>query len=181
MAFGTELDKRLRLLLAFTSFETSIRRVNGEQWEEGKFEPKVASGLHSTKGPTEPYVSGAGGVDMQRTLHAHSLGPRLDFLPLGVQGPYLGLTTAVAITTGIDTRVGGDLGARVGGEWRPFQEFSVGIEAGAHGQIYSDGNAVIPYGTVRLNLLLDPAGLTSKSSTHVPMGPSRTLPAPTTR
>jgi hypothetical protein len=112
-------------------------------------------------------------------LHAYSLGPRLDFLPLGVQGPYLGLTTAVAITTGIDTRIGGDLGGRVGGEWRPFQEFSVGIEAGAHGQLYSDGNAVIPYGTVRLNLLLDPAGLTSKSTTHVPVGPNRTLPAPT--
>ena len=42
MAFGTELDKRLRLLLAFTSFETSIRRVNGDQWEEGKLQPKVA-------------------------------------------------------------------------------------------------------------------------------------------
>jgi hypothetical protein len=99
-----------------------------------------------------------------------------------VQGPYLGITTAVAITTGIDTRVGADLGARVGGEWRPFQEFSIGIEAGAHGQLYSDGNAAIPYAAARLNLLLDPAGLTSKSSfgppLSAPMTP-RTLPAPT--
>jgi hypothetical protein len=160
LAFGTELDQRLRIFLAFTSFETAIRRVDEEHWEEGKFQPKVA-GLHSTAGPTDPYVSGSGGVDMQRTLHVHSLGPRLDFLPLGVQGPYLGLTTALAITTGVDTRVGADLGARVGGEWRPFQELSFGIEAGAHGQVYSDGNAAIPYAAARLNLLLDPAGLTS--------------------
>jgi hypothetical protein len=180
LAFGTELDQRLRIFLAFTSFETAIRRVDEEHWEEGKFQPKVA-GLHSTAGPTDPYVSGAGGVDMQRTLHVHSLGPRLDFLPLGVQGPYLGLTTALAITTGVDTRVGADLGARVGGEWRPFQELSFGIEAGAHGQLYSDGNAAIPYAAVRLNLLLDPAGLTSKGKTQVPMGPNRTLPAPTQR
>jgi hypothetical protein len=181
MAFGTELDQRLRLFLAFTSFETAIHRLNEEQWAEGKFQAKVASGLHSTKGPTEPYISGAGGVDVQRTLHVHSLGPRLDFLPLGVQGPYLGLTTALAITTGIDTRVGADLGARVGGEWRPFQEFSVGIEAGAHGQIYSDGNAAVPYAAARLNVLLDPAGLTSKGKVPVPMGPNRTLPSPTSR
>jgi hypothetical protein len=182
IAGGTELDKRLRLLLAFTSFETSMHRVGNETWEEGQFQAKVASGLHSTAGPSEPYLTPAGGVDVQRTFHAHSLGPRLDFLPLGVQGPYLGITTAVAITTGIDTRVGADLGARVGGEWRPFQEFSIGIEAGAHGQLYSDGNAAIPYAAARLNLLHDPAGLTSKSSfgppLSAPMTP-RTLPAPT--
>jgi hypothetical protein len=181
LAFGTELDRHLRLFLAFTSFETSIRRVDENQWEEGKFQPKVASGLHSTNDPTDPYVSAVGGVDMQRTMHAYSIGPRLDFLPLGVQGPYLGLTTAFAVTSGIDTRVGADLGARVGGEWRPFQELSVGIEAGAHGQLYSDGNAAIPYAAARLNLLLDPAGMTSKNRGHVPMGPNRTLPAPVPR
>ena len=182
LAGGTELSRQFRLLLAFTSLETSIRRVSLEQWEEGKYQAKVA-GLHATAGPTTPFVSPSGGVDMQRTMHAHSLGPRLDFLPLGVQGPYIGVTTALAITTGIETRVGASLGARVGGEWRPFQEFSVGIEAGAQGQVYSDGNAAIPYAALRLNVLLDPAGLTSKGKGSVPGAPMtpRTLPAPMPR
>ena len=180
LAGGTELSRQFRLMLAFTSLETTIRRVSLEQWEEGNYSAKVA-GTHPTLGPTTPYLSPSGGVDMQRTMHLHSLGPRLDFLPLGVQGPYIGLTTALALTTGIETRVGASLGARVGGEWRPFQEFSVGIEAGAQGQVYSDGNAAIPYAALRLNLLLDPAGLKSHSPTQLPMGPNRTLPAPTPR
>ena len=165
-------------MLAFTSIESPIRRTHSGDWEEGEYQAKASSGLHSTKDPIEPITSQAGGVAVQKMFHAHSLGPRIDFLPLGVQGPYIGLTTALAITQGLDTRVGADVGARVGGEWRPFQEISFGIEAGAHGQIYSDGNAAIPYAAARLNVLLDPAGLTSKGNTPVPLGPNRTLTAP---
>ena len=185
IAGGTELSRQFRLLLAFTSLESPIHRTSTGDWAEGEYKTKVAtSGLHSTNDPIEPITLPGGGTVVQTTLHIHSLGPRVDFLPLGSQGPYLGLTTALAITTGLDTRVGADLGARVGGEWRPFQELSVGIEAGAHGQLYSDGNAAVPYATARLNLLLDPAALTSKGKGAPPQtGPMmpRTLPAPTQR
>ena len=181
IAAGTELNRQFRLLLAFTSIESPIK-LTESGWEEGTQQAKVASGLHTTKGPGDPVTLMGGGVEVQRMFHAHSLGPRLDFLPLGAQGPYLGVTTALAIMTGIETQVGANVGARVGGEWRPFQEFSVGIEAGAHGQIYADGNAAIPYATARINLLLDPAGLTSKGrSTPMTTGPMRTLPTPVPR
>ena len=108
IAFGTELEKRFRLLLAFTSIESPIRRTQtGELGRGGVSTPKVASGLHSTADPIEPVSLAASAASIvQKMFHAHSLGPRIDFLPLGVQGPYLGLTTALAITQGLDTRVG---------------------------------------------------------------------------
>jgi hypothetical protein len=107
----------------------------------------------------------------------------MDFLPLGSQGPYLGMTVAVAIIQDVATRVGGAVAARVGGEWRPFHSLGLGIEAGAHGQIYADSKAAIPYALARLTLLLEPenlrggGGATNPSKIIMP----RTLPAPTPR
>jgi hypothetical protein len=123
--------------------------------------------------------NGQGGVEVQKTLHIHSMGPRLDFLPLGSQGPYIGATLGLAVIQDIDLRAGVDAGLRVGGEWRPYQIFGVGIEAGAHGQLYTDSQAAIPYATARLQFYLDPDQLSSKRSptvtTFVPTG-QRTLP-----
>jgi hypothetical protein len=81
----------------------------------------------------------------------------------------------------IGTRYGFDVGARVGADWRPFQSLSFSVEGGAHGQIYDDSRATIPYAMARLNLLLDPAELSSpaairtRPSTYMPTQP-RTLP-----
>jgi len=88
----------------------------------------------------------------------------MDFLPLGSQGPYLGMTAAVAVIQDVSTRVGADLAARVGGEWRPFHSLGVAIEAGAHGQIYDDARAAIPYALARMSLMLEPQGLYGKGS-----------------
>ena len=187
MTAGTELDRRFHLTFAFTSFETSIRRARGGLWEEGQYTQRVASGLHTLRQPDDPPGPG-GGVEVQRTFHAHSFGPRLDFFPLGSQGPYLGVTTAMAMIQGVDFRAGANLGARVGGEWRPFHAFAVGIEAGAQGQIYDDANATIPYVTARMQLFLDPAALSSahfRRTTPMAAPPQMqrnlTVPGPGTR
>ncbi|HMJ56734.1 MAG TPA: hypothetical protein VK540_31915 [Polyangiaceae bacterium] len=182
VAFGTELEPRFRLSLSFTSFETKLRRTRTGQWEEGEYRAG-ASGLHALKDPIEPTERQSGGAVVQKAFHAHSLGPRMDFLPLGSQGPYLGMTVAVAIIQDVATRVGGAVAARVGGEWRPFHSLGLGIEAGAHGQIYADSKAAIPYALARLTLLLEPGnlrgggGITNPSKLIMP----RTLPAPTPR
>jgi hypothetical protein len=133
--------------------------------------------------PVEPTTAQTGGVEVQKTFHAHSLGPRMDFLPLGSQGPYLGMTAAVAIIQDVSTRVGADLAARVGGEWRPFHSLGLAIEAGAHGQIYDDAKAAIPYAMARLSLMLEPPGMHKKGSGSSPnnMVMPRTLPAPPPR
>ncbi|MET0592344.1 MAG: hypothetical protein ABW133_06575 [Polyangiaceae bacterium] len=159
---GMELDPRLRLSFGISSLSTTIRR-NGENWEEGNYVARAApaAGLRSQRGPTDPYVSPAGGVAVQRTLTAAAFGPRIDYFPLGSQGPYLGATTALATLWGVETLVGLDVGARIGADWRPFQELSFSIEGGAHHQMYNDARVTIPYGLVRLNLLLDPLELSS--------------------
>jgi hypothetical protein len=178
---GTELSHKLRLSFALTSFQTTIYRTPSGHWAEGDYPTKTAAGIRAQVGPTEPtdMGNGQGGVEVQKTLHIHSMGPRLDFLPLGSQGPYIGATLGLAVIQDIDLRAGVDAGLRVGGEWRPYQIFGVGIEAGAHGQLYTDSQAAIPYATARLQFYLDPDQLSSKRSptvtTFVPTG-QRTLP-----
>jgi hypothetical protein len=184
---GTEIERRFRLSLAFTSFETKVRRTRAG-WEEGEFSRVASSGLRTQADPVDPTMSpgGGGGLVVQKDFLAHSLGPRMDFLPLGSQGPYLGMTAALGIIQGLSTsmRVGANLAARIGGEWRPFQAFALAIEGGAHGQIYSDAKAAIPYVMARMTLLLEPSGPKGTGLVRAPttiLPTQRTLPAPTPR
>jgi hypothetical protein len=182
---GTELTKQLRLSLSFSSFETGIRRLPGDKWEEGDYVPKTApAGLRGLAGPTGGNTGDQnGGQVMNKSFHMHALGPRLDFYPLGSQGPFMGVNTALGVVTEFATRVGIDVGARVGADWRPFQELSFSIEGGAHGQFFEGGRAAIPYGMARINLLLDPSELSSaavarRGTNMVPPSQQRTLPTP---
>jgi len=183
---GTEIERRFRLSLAFTSFETKVRRT-AAGWEEGEFSRVARLGLRTQADPVDPYTGpDGGGVVVQKDFLAHSLGPRMDFLPLGSQGPYLGMTAALGMIQGLSTsmRFGANLAARIGGEWRPFQSFAVAVEAGAHGQIYSDARAAIPYAMARMTLLLEPSGPKGVGSTRAPttvLPTQRTLPAPVPR
>jgi hypothetical protein len=177
---GTELNHRFRLSFALTSFQTTIHRVQSGDWAEGNYPTRAATGYRTQADPVEPtLVGGGGGVEVQKTLHVHSIGPRLDFLPLGSQGPYIGLSTGLGVIQDIGLRAGGSAALRIGGEWRPYHVFGVGIEAGAHGQIYTDSRAAIPYATARLQFYLDPEQLSSRRlptvRTFVP-SVQRTLP-----
>jgi hypothetical protein len=180
---GTEIERRFRLSLAFTSFETKLRRAGPGKWEEGESTRSSSAGLRSLADPIDPAAAQSGGVEVQKMFHAHSIGPRMDFLPLGSQGPYLGMTAAVAVIQDVSTRVGADLAARVGGEWRPFHSLGLAVEAGAHGQIYDDARAAIPYALARLSLLLEPPGMSSKTRGVAPSTfvMPRTLPPPMPR
>ncbi|HMI89214.1 MAG TPA: hypothetical protein VK550_34280 [Polyangiaceae bacterium] len=178
---GTELDRRFRLSFALTSFQTTIHRTASGNWAEGNYPIKTAAGFRTQADPTEPTHTGngEGGVLVQQTIHIHSFAPRLDFLPLGSQGPYIGVTAGLGVIQDIGLRAGGDASLRVGGEWRPYHVFGLGIEAGAHGQLYTDSRAAIPYATARLQFYLDPDQLSSRRqptvTTFVPSG-QRTLP-----
>ena len=180
---GTELDRRFRLGLAFTSFETKLRRTASGGWEEGDYVTPTA-GMRTQDQPIEPADKQMGGAQVQKAFHVHSLGPRLDFLPLGSQGPYVGVTAGLGVITDLSTRVGGNFSARIGGEWRPFHQLGLAIEAGAHGQIYDDSRAAIPYAAARMTLLLEPGALTNAAAwrpSAAPMPFQRNLPPPPPR
>jgi hypothetical protein len=55
----------------------------------------------------------------------------------------------------LDFRAGFAGAARAGYEWRPYSVFGISVEAGAHGQVYSDSSAVLPYASVQLTLLAE--------------------------
>jgi hypothetical protein len=178
---GTELSHHFRLSFALTSWQSTIHLVQNGRWAEGDLPVKATAGLRAQRDPVEPTdASKEGGVEVQKTLHVHSLGPRLDFLPLGSQGPYIGLTTGLGVIQDIGLRAGGSVGLRMGGEWRPYHVFGLGLEAGAHGQLYTDSQAAIPYVSARLQFYLDPEQLSSRRlptvRTFVPSGQQRTLP-----
>jgi hypothetical protein len=183
LAGGTELNHRFRLSFALTSFQTTIHLAPSGHWADGDYPIKTA-GLRAQADPVDPTHTGngEGGVEVQKTLHIHSIAPRLDFLPLGSQGPYIGVTTGLGVIQDIGLRAGFDAALRIGGEWRPYQIFGVGVEAGAHGQLYTDSRAAIPYATARLQFYLDPDQVSRRPvptvTTFVPLG-QRTLPVPT--
>ena len=56
----------------------------------------------------------SGGPILATTLLLNTVGPRVDFTPFGVTGPYLGATGGLAVVTMLDRRVGGGGAARAG-------------------------------------------------------------------
>jgi hypothetical protein len=90
-------------------------------------------------------------------LHVHTVGPRLDFLPFGSSGPFVGVTAGVALMQDLAFRSGFGAAARIGYEYTPFDVMGVLLEAGAHGQVYSDSSATLPYVSLQLRFLADPS------------------------
>jgi len=157
---GVELDPRWQLTLVFTSFQTTLERIGSTN----KFQRTTdtlhgASGVHPLASCAEGcFVTGGnGGLLVKQPLHVHTLGPRLDFLPFGANGPFVGVTAGAAMMQDLSYRGGFAAAARIGYEYTPFDVMGISLEAGAHGHIYSDSNAALPYVALQLRLLADPS------------------------
>jgi hypothetical protein len=157
---GVELDPRFQLLLVFTSFQTKIERIG----TSNRFQ-RTTDAVHAISG-VHPLAScvidcgssaGTGGLLVKAPLHVHTLGPRLDFLPFGSNGPFVGATAGAAIMQDLSFRGGFAVAARIGYEYTPFDIMGVLLEVGAHGQVYSDSSATLPYVSLQLRLLADPS------------------------
>jgi hypothetical protein len=177
LGVGAELSSKWHLVLAFTNFQTRIERVGASNQFRG-----VSGALHGGAG-YQPLVScpdcigsgGQGGVVATQPLHINTLGPRLDYLPFGTDSLYVGVTAGAAMMQDLSFRGGVAVAARAGFEWQPYSALGVSLEAGAHGQVYSDASAALPYAAIMLKLLAPPPPLgtttttTDSGSTRPPM------------
>jgi hypothetical protein len=167
LAGGVELDPKWRVLVAFTSFQTKLERAgaanvfrsaSGAFYGGAGYRP--LAGCNNCSDP-----GGLGGEVIQQPLHVHTLGPRVDYLPFGNDSLYLGVTAGAAMMQDVSFRGGFAIAARAGFEWRPYSALGLSIEAGAHGQVYSDSSAALPYAAVMLRLLAP----TSSFGTSIPV------------
>jgi hypothetical protein len=156
LAGGVELSPRWVLVIAFTTFQTKLERVGTtNQFQtvsgtlHGGFQPLAACMDCSTGG-------GLGGTLVKQPMHVHTVGPRLDFLPFGANSLFVGVTVGAAMMQDLSFRGGVAAAARAGFEWRPYTAMGISVEAGAHGQVYSDSSAALPYAALQLTLLAVP-------------------------
>jgi hypothetical protein len=86
-------------------------------------------------------------------VHLHTIGPRLEFAPLGLVGPFIGGVTGLALTEG-DAGNRAGLGQSVHGGWRIrlARWATIAGLAGAHGHVYGDGWAALPFAVAELRI-----------------------------
>jgi hypothetical protein len=154
LAAGIELNPKWHLVLAFTSFQTKLERVGvANQFRS------ASAAFHGSG--YQPLVScpdcigagGQGGVVTKQPFHVNTLGPRLDYLPFGSDSVYIGATAGAAMMQDLSFRGGVAVAARAGFEWRPYSAIGFSLEAGAHGSVYSDSSAILPYAAIQMRLL----------------------------
>lgn len=85
-----------------------------------------------------------GGWIGKSTAMFGTLGPRVEFAPLGRDGLYFGLSAGVGMILGIDTQYGIGGGARAGYRLRVANVIGLAVEAGVQGQYFNAGTTVFP-------------------------------------
>jgi hypothetical protein len=91
-----------------------------------------------------------GGWISQTTATFGTLGPRVEFSPMGKDGVYLGLSTGLGVIMGIDTQYGAGGGARAGYRVRIGNVLGLAIEGGVQGQYFSTGTTLFPYAALMM-------------------------------
>mgnify|MGYP000175590982 CR=1 FL=1 len=139
MHAGYSISERLSLGVELSTFEHGMTRTSGTD----PFQPTAflspQAGCNKCK-PPEP-----GGWVSQTTAMFGTIGPRVEFSPLGRDGLYLGASTGLGMLLGIDTQYGFGGGARLGYRYRVANILGFAVEGGAHAQYFSTGSTVFPY------------------------------------
>jgi hypothetical protein len=174
LAGGVELNPKWHLTLSFTSFQTKLERVgNTNQFQGASGSLRGGSGFQPLVGCDDCIAAGGQGARLvKQPMHVHTVGPRLDYLPFGPDSLYVGVTAGAAVLQDLSFRGGFAVAARAGFEWRPYSALGVSLEAGAHGQLYSDSSAALPYAALQLRLLAVPPNTSRYSVTRTEAGPT---------
>jgi hypothetical protein len=148
---GYTISTRWVASMEFTSFVVPVERQSaGEQFASSSswLRAQAMCATCDTKNRRlGGYVNSSG-------LVLSTVGPRLDVSPFGRDGFYLGAAGGVAIVSGLDARVGGTGTGRLGFRLRPTHGVSLALEAGAQGQGFEGGSAVLFFGALQGRLHL---------------------------
>ncbi|HRI63257.1 MAG TPA: hypothetical protein PK156_03445 [Polyangium sp.] len=139
MHAGYNVTDRWSLGVELSTFEHGMSRTSGTD----PFTPTAflspQAGCNKCK-PPEP-----GGWISQTTAMFGTVGPRVEFSPMGRDGLYLGATTGLGMLLGIDTQYGFGGGARAGYRYRVANILGFAVEGGVHAQYFNTGSTVFPY------------------------------------
>jgi hypothetical protein len=138
---GYTISPEWAVSLELTNFEQSVSRNGaGEQFHSASTWGHVQAGCEKC-GPPE-----TGGWVKDSVLLLTTAAPRVDFTPLGPDGPFVGATGGVALLNGLDARTGVLGAARAGFRLRPVPILAVQLEGGVQGEAFSDASAMLYYG-----------------------------------
>jgi hypothetical protein len=138
---GYALTPKFTLGLEFTTIEKDVARLNA-------FDPFSASlPRQSQAGCSDCEPPATGGWVPETSLFFGNLAPRVEFSPLGESGPYVGASAGLALLQLVNLRPGFGGGLRAGYRVRVVKILDFGVEAGAQGQAYALGSALMISGS----------------------------------
>jgi len=142
MHVGYNVSERWAVGLDISTFEHGMKRTSPTD----PFVPtsflKPQAGCNNCEPPAK------GGWISETTAMFGTLGPRVEFAPLGRDGLYLGVNTGLGMLVGIDTQYGFGGGARVGYRYRIGHVLGLGVEGGVLAQYFSTGSTVFPFASL---------------------------------
>ncbi len=141
---GFNVSERWTVGLELSTFEHGMTRESGG----APFVP--TNFLTPQAGCNNCEPPAVGGWISDTTAMFGTMGPRVEFSPLGRDGLYLGASTGVGMLIGIDTQYGFGGGARAGYRLRVGNVVGLAIEGGLQGQYFRTGSTVFPYAALML-------------------------------
>ena len=144
MHAGRNVSERWAVGVELQTFEQTMVR-------DGANDPFAPSGHLQPQGGCnncEPLPTG--GWVGKTTAVFGTLGPRVEFAPLGRDGLYFGLSSGLGMILGIDTQYGLGGGARAGYRLRIANVLGLAVEGGVSGQYFSEGTTVFPYASLTM-------------------------------
>ncbi len=144
MHVGYSVSERWTIGIELTTFEHGMARTSGTD----PFTP--TSFLTAQAGCSNCQPPAQGGWVSQTVAIFGTIGPRVEFSPLGKDGLYLGASTGMGMLIGIDTQYGFGGGARAGYRLRIGNILGLAIEGGVQAQYFSTGSTLFPYAALML-------------------------------
>ena len=144
MHVGYSVSERWTVGIELSTFEHGMKRTSGTD----PFTP--TSFLTPQAGCNNCEPPAPGGWISETTAMFGTLGPRVEFSPLGKDGLYLGASTGLGMLIGIDTQYGFGGGARAGYRLRIGNVLGLALEGGVQAQYFRTGSTVFPYAALML-------------------------------
>lgn len=144
---GYRITPAWAVSLVYTDFQREVTRSSG-----GEPFSTATSLLHTQAECNKCRLPPPGGSPLAATFRLSTLGPSVDFTPLGRNGPFVGVQGGVAMASVTETLYGAAGTARAGVRFRPVDSISLGVEGGVQGQAYKGGSAALGYGAAEVRL-----------------------------